>query len=112
MLEVRQAHLTDLQHVSWLAGPRVVVLRHVMRGEVVDTTHVVTNPRVSIDGDTARLSAIVDAQHLLSSDHGKFALLKNFYETELIRAGSVWVLRCIRISDSWYRGEPALFFGG
>jgi hypothetical protein len=89
-----------------------VVLRHVMRGEVVDTTHVVTNPRVSIDGDTARLSAIVEAQHLLSSDHGKFALLKNFYETELIRAGSVWVLRTIRISNSWYRGEPALFFGG
>jgi hypothetical protein len=83
---------------------------HVLDG--VDTTHVVTNPRVEIDGDTARLSAIVEAQHLLSSDHSKFALLKNFYETELVRAGSVWVLRRIRIDNSWYLGEPALFFGG
>ena len=78
----------------------------------VDTTHVVTNPRVSIDGDTARLTAIVEAQHLLAADHSKFALLKNYYETELVRAGSTWVLRKIRIDNSWYQGEPAVFFGG
>jgi hypothetical protein len=83
---------------------------HVLHG--VDTTHVVTNPRVSIDGDTARLTAIVEAQHLISTDHSKFALLKNFYEAELVRAGEAWVLRKIRIDNSWYQGEPAVFFGG
>ena len=35
----------------------------------VDTTHVVTNPRVRLDTDTAALTAIVEAQHLLSADH-------------------------------------------
>ncbi|MET0235919.1 MAG: nuclear transport factor 2 family protein [Kibdelosporangium sp.] len=78
----------------------------------VDTTHVVTNPRVTVDGDAARLTAIVQAQHLMSTDHSKFALLTNYYETELVRAGHRWVLRRIRIENSWYEGEPTRFFGG
>ena len=35
----------------------------------VDTTHQITNPRITIDGDTAQLTALVEAQHLLSADH-------------------------------------------
>lgn len=30
----------------------------------LDTTHSVTNPRVTIDGDTARMDALVEAQHV------------------------------------------------
>jgi SnoaL-like domain len=77
----------------------------------VDTTHVVTNPRVSVDGDTARLTAIVEAQHLLADDHSRFALLKNFYTTGLVRAGDRWTLREIRIENYWYQGDPTFFFG-
>ena len=35
----------------------------------VDTTHQVTNPRIHVEGDRAHLTALVEAQHLLSSDH-------------------------------------------
>ncbi|MFH8381382.1 nuclear transport factor 2 family protein [Kitasatospora sp. NPDC018058] len=42
----------------------------------VDTTHQVTNPRITVDGDTARLTALVEAQHLLIADPTKHALLK------------------------------------
>ena len=53
----------------------------------VDTTHQVTNVRTAVDGDTAHATALVEAQHLLTADHGTFALLKNPYSVELVRDG-------------------------
>jgi hypothetical protein len=77
----------------------------------VDTTHQVTNPRVTVDGDTARLTALVEAQHLLSDDHGKHALLKNRYDVALVRDGDRWVMRRVRIENAWYTGDPVAIFG-
>ncbi|MEU5264224.1 nuclear transport factor 2 family protein [Amycolatopsis sp. NPDC021455] len=76
----------------------------------VDTTHQVTNPRVVIDGDTARLTALVEAQHLLTADHGVFALLKNPYDVDLVRDGERWVIRRLRIDNAWFTGDPAAIF--
>lgn len=77
----------------------------------VDTTHQVTNPRIAIDGDTARLTALVEAQHLLTADHGTFALLKNPYAVDLVRDGDRWVIRRMRIDNAWYTGDPTAIFG-
>lgn len=77
----------------------------------VDTTHQVTNPRITIDGDTARLTALVEAQHLLTADHTTFALLKNPYEVDLVRAGERWAIRRLRIENAWYTGNPVAIFG-
>ncbi|NGO79139.1 nuclear transport factor 2 family protein [Streptomyces sp. YC504] len=78
----------------------------------VDTTHQITNPRIAIDGDTARLTALVEAQHLLTADHSTYALLKNPYDVELIRQdGGRWVIRRLTIHNTWYTGEPTAVFG-
>jgi SnoaL-like domain len=77
----------------------------------VDTTHQVTNPRVAIDHDTARLTALVEAQHLLSADHDTYALLKNPYVVDLVRDGERWLIRRMRIENAWYRGDPVAIFG-
>lgn len=76
----------------------------------VDTTHQVTNPRVAIDGDTARLTALVEAQHLLTADRTVHALLKNLYDVDLVRDGTRWVMRRIRIDNAWYTGDPEAIF--
>jgi SnoaL-like domain len=76
----------------------------------VDTTHVVTNPRVRLDTDTAALTAIVEAQHLLSADHETHALLKNLYTVDLVRDGDHWVIRALRIDNSWFTGDPKAIF--
>ncbi|APB00205.1 nuclear transport factor 2 family protein [Nocardia seriolae] len=78
----------------------------------VETTHQVTNPRIAVDGDTARMSALIEAQHLLIDDHGTFALLKNPYELELVRDGERWLIHRMRIENTWYLGEPKAIFGG
>ncbi|MEU9827559.1 nuclear transport factor 2 family protein [Micromonospora chersina] len=77
----------------------------------VDTTHQVTNPRVAIDGDTARLSALVEAQHLLITDRSTFALLKNPYDVDLVRDGERWLIRRMRIDNAWFTGDPTKIFG-
>ncbi|GAA1531360.1 nuclear transport factor 2 family protein [Actinomadura kijaniata] len=77
----------------------------------VDTTHQVANPRVAVDGDTARLTALVEAQHLLTADHSAHALLKNLYDVELVRDGDRWLMRHVRIANIWYTGDPGAVFG-
>jgi hypothetical protein len=77
----------------------------------VDTTHQVTNPRVTVDGDTARLTALVEAQHLRSNDHTTRALLKNLYDVELVRDGQRWVMSHVRIDNAWFTGDPTAIFG-
>ncbi|KJS54311.1 hypothetical protein VM98_19905 [Streptomyces rubellomurinus subsp. indigoferus] len=77
----------------------------------VDTTHQVTNPRIVVDGDTARLTALVEAQHLLVADPTTHALLKNPYDVELVRDGDRWVIRRLRIDNTWFTGDPTAIFG-
>ncbi|MFI6711083.1 nuclear transport factor 2 family protein [Nonomuraea sp. NPDC050478] len=76
----------------------------------VDTTHQVTNPRIAVTGDTARLTALVEAQHLLTADHDTHALLKNRYDVRLVRDGGRWLMSRIRIENAWYTGDPAAIF--
>ncbi|MEU9042884.1 MULTISPECIES: nuclear transport factor 2 family protein [unclassified Kitasatospora] len=77
----------------------------------VDTTHQVTNPRIDIAGDTARLTALVEAQHLLTAAPDTHALLKNPYTLDLVRDGGRWLIRRMRIDNTWYTGDPAAVFG-
>lgn len=80
----------------------------------VDTTHVVTNPRVEVAADrrTARLTAVVEAQHLLTADHSRHALLKNLYAVGLVPDGERWVMAAVRIENVWFTGDPSAIFGG
>lgn len=77
----------------------------------VDTTHQVTNPRITVDGDTARLTALVEAQHLLTADPTVHALLKNPYRVELVRDGGRWLISRMRIENTWLVGDPVAVFG-
>lgn len=76
----------------------------------VATTHQVTNPRIRIDGDRARLTALVEAQHLLVDDPATHALLKNPYDVELVREGDRWLISAMTIHNTWLVGDPHAIF--
>ena len=42
---------------------------------------------------------------------GRQALLKNWYDAELVRDGDRWVIRRLRIDIAWRTGDPAAIFG-
>ena len=55
--------------------------------DALDTTHTVTNPRVTqYDGKHAQLSALVEAQHMARNDHGRNLLPQCL---RIVRGGAV-----------------------
>lgn len=78
--------------------------------EPLATTHTVTNPRVTIDGDRATLFALVEAQHLPKADLRRHLLLKNIYHVDLSRAGERWVIDRMVIRNVWFTGDPSVLF--
>lgn len=70
-----------------------------------DTTHSVSNPLITIDGATARLDALVEAQHVLISDPARHYLMKNRYDVELARAGDGWVITRNTVDNLWRAGD-------
>jgi hypothetical protein len=74
----------------------------------IDTTHTVTNIRVSLEGDNATLFALVEAQHLPKSDHSRNLLLKNFYWVSLERAGGRWAITAFSSAPAKYHRQRAL----
>lgn len=77
----------------------------------IDTTHSVSNPRVSVDGDMAHLEALVEAQHVPRADHSRHYLMKNRYDVDLVRHGDAWVIRRMTIDNCWRSGDPAVLAG-
>ncbi|MGF6768215.1 hypothetical protein P3T18_000685 [Paraburkholderia sp. GAS199] len=74
----------------------------------LETTHSVNNPRVTIDGDTARLDALVEAQHVPRNDSSRHYLMKNRYDVELTREDGVWVITRNTVDNIWRSGDPTV----
>ncbi|MBM7443016.1 nuclear transport factor 2 family protein [Streptomyces sp. HB132] len=77
----------------------------------LDTTHSVSNPRVSLDGDRANLEAIVACQHLPREDHSRHVLMTNRYDVELVRNGDVWLIQHVTVDNAWTEGDPTVLAG-
>ncbi|KAF2115823.1 hypothetical protein BDV96DRAFT_659143 [Lophiotrema nucula] len=74
----------------------------------LDTTHSVSNPRVTLDGDKAHLDALVEAQHVPRNDASRHYLMKNRYSVELVREGDVWVISRTTVDNIWRNGDQAV----
>ncbi len=74
----------------------------------LDTAHSISNPRVAIDGDTARMDVLVEAQHVPRNDPSRHYLMKNRYYVELVRSGDIWVITRNTVDNVWRSGDPAV----
>ncbi|MFI2363406.1 nuclear transport factor 2 family protein [Promicromonospora sp. NPDC019610] len=77
----------------------------------LDTTHTVSNPRVSLDGDTAHLDVLLACQHLPRGDHSRHVLMTNRYDVELVRRGDVWLIRRFTVDNVWTEGDVTVLDG-
>jgi len=76
--------------------------------DALDTTHSVSNPRATIDGNTARLDALVEAQHVPRSDPARHYLMKNRYDVALVRHGDGWLIERVTVDNVWRTGDPSV----
>ncbi|WP_428390624.1 nuclear transport factor 2 family protein [Lichenicoccus sp.] len=72
------------------------------------TTHVITNGRVQVAGETARLQALVDATHIAKGDPSRQCRMMNWYAAELGRHARLWRIRHLVIDNAWFTGDPAV----
>ena len=91
-----------------IEGREVIVAALTGSLATLDTTHSVTNLRVTIDGDTAHLQALVEAQHVPHNDPARHYLMKNRYEIELARQDEGWVIKHNTIDSVWRSGDPGV----
>lgn len=77
----------------------------------LDTTHSLSNPRVTLDGDTAHLEGIVACQHLPREDHSRHVLMTNRYDVDLARSGDTWVIQRLTVDNAWTEGDPTVLAG-
>jgi hypothetical protein len=77
----------------------------------LDTSHSISNPRVTLDGDTARLDVLVEAQHVPRNDSSRHYLMKNRYDVVLARVGTDWVIQYVTIDNVWRDGDPGVLAG-
>lgn len=94
-----------------IEGREVIVSALTTSLATLDTTHSVSNPRVTIDGDTARMDVLVEAQHVPRSDPSRHYLMKNRYDVELIRDGDVWLIARNTVDNVWRSGDIRVLAG-
>ena len=75
------------------------------------TSHVITNGRVQVEGEIARLRILVDATHLPGGDHSRRCQMMNWYEVELVRDERLWRMRRLVIDNVWFTGDPQVLLG-
>ncbi|MFC8828260.1 nuclear transport factor 2 family protein [Streptomyces sp. NPDC057137] len=79
----------------------------------LDTSHVISNIRTTVDGDTAKLSCYAMAQHFPAGEGPKpertrQALMMNRYDADLVRDGEVWRISRLTIDSAWFSGDPSV----
>ncbi|MFT7219097.1 MAG: hypothetical protein ACI8Z1_000711 [Candidatus Azotimanducaceae bacterium] len=85
---------------DWVAGCKVLFTG------LDATQHVMSNPRVEVDGDRATLKMYMKAEHFLMSDQGNvdFAL-GGYYTDQLVRRGGEWLISAVTLKLFWNRGN-------
>lgn len=73
--------------------------------EAQTTTHVITNGLAEIEGNAARLRALVDATHLPKGDHSPRCQMMNWYDVDLVKDENLWRMRRLVISNAWFTGD-------
>ena len=79
--------------------------------EPLDTTHTITNIRVTAyDDDRASVTALIEAQHLPRGDHSRHLLLKNRLAVEVVREDECWVIARMVFENAWREGDVTVLF--
>ena len=85
---------------DWVSGVKVLFTG------LDSTQHVMTNPIVDIEGDTAQCRMYMKAEHFFQNDQGNddFAL-GGYYTDQLVKADGKWLICAVKLELFWNRGN-------
>ena len=91
---------------QWVAAVRPLFTR------LAATQHSMTNPIISIDGDTADCRMYVQAHHVYRADDpASWYTIGGYYDDTLVRSAdgpAGWLLSGVKLTVLWRRGDPEI----
>jgi len=73
------------------------------------TQHSMTNPLVTIDGDSAAITMYVRAHHVFDPmDEASWYTIGGYYDNTLARVDGRWLLTGVRLTVTWRAGDPGI----
>ena len=71
--------------------------------------HLMTNPLVTVDGDTAAITMYVLAHHVFEpTDAASWYTIGGYYDDTLTRVDGRWLLTAVRLTVTWRAGDPEI----
>ncbi len=74
-------------------------------GHMDATQHLMANPLTEVDGDEARCTMYVQAEHIVGD---RWFTIGGYYADRLRRAGGEWKLTSVTLNVLWRRGDPTV----
>lgn len=85
---------------DWVAGCKVLFTG------LDSTQHVMTNPMVDIDGETATCHMYMKAEHFFRNEEGSFDYaIGGYYIDQLVKQDGRWTINAVTLKLFWQRGN-------
>jgi hypothetical protein len=90
----------SLRADDWVAGARILFTG------LDSTQHVMSNPIVDVDGDTAQCRMYMKAEHFFQNDQGDADFtLGGYYIDQLEKVDGRWLINSVTLKIFWNRGN-------
>ena len=96
---------------SALTGAETIVRFLGASAKTQITSHLITNGRVQLTENGAKLQALVDATHILRRDDSQRCQMRNWYEAELVEVEDSWRICRLTVDNVWFTGDPQVLVG-
>ena len=88
---------------DWVAGLKPLF------GGLAATQHMMSNPLVELEGDSAQITMYVRAHHVFDPDDPEsYYTVGGYYRNRLVRDGGDWKLVRVNLNVTWRRGHPEI----
>jgi hypothetical protein len=107
-VEIDFSSYSDQPAASMTADAWLASIRPLFTG-LAATQHCMTNPLPVVDGAEASCRMYVRAHHVFEPDDpASWFTIGGFYDDRLVRDGSAWRIRAVRLTVLWRMGDPAI----
>jgi len=88
---------------DWVAGVKPLF------GGLAATQHMMSNPLVELEGDSAQITMYVRAHHVFDpGDPESYYTIGGYYRNQLVRERGSWKLVRVKLSVTWHLGHPEI----
>jgi 3-phenylpropionate/cinnamic acid dioxygenase small subunit len=104
-----EAEFTGLGQ-DWVSmtAPEWVEGRRILFSGLATTQHQMSNPRITVEGDTATCTMYMQAIHFMPGEPTAEYTLGGYYVDDLVRTPEGWKIARVNLNVTWERGDATM----